>query len=421
MISSNPLIQSALDHFNDFSFQDGGTATGLARMVHLMSALGNPENTFTKPIIHIAGTNGKGSTCAIIQSILHEAGLKTCCYTKPHLVNINERYQIHGQNISDNALLDAIKTIQQSHLTQDYFQALIAIMILCFLDHQEQTDVYIIEAGSGGRFDSTNIIPNTHVQIITGIDLDHQHILGSSLKSIAWHKAGIFKPHGKVIINSQIKQNLQAYFKQEAKNAGSQRFTVAKPVSLNTPIGISGQHQTALAGIAQEAVLSLYPSLPQKTIEQGLAKSRIPGRQQVLTDGAIASSRQAITMVDVASNPQAMKSLIHTLAQKHNRWQVVFASKQAPDVIKQNLAILAPIAESLVMTLVPGFTKRHLSESQLTQLTKASGLNINQAVSTHTLTQALKLIDPKKPLIITGSLYLVGEALKLNETTPTNF
>ncbi|MCJ7811891.1 Mur ligase family protein, partial [bacterium] len=179
-----------------------GMKLGLENIHLLLERIGHPENRF--PSIHIAGTNGKGSTAAILESILREAGFKTGLYTSPHLIDMRERIQINGQWITSEKVICYIQhmksDIEATHVT--FFEILTAMAFLFFSENA--VDIAILETGLGGRLDATNVVLPLF-SVITGIGLDHTHILGRTLKSIAYEKASIFKPGipGLIGVNSR--------------------------------------------------------------------------------------------------------------------------------------------------------------------------------------------------------------------------
>lgn len=188
-----------------FRLQRLGIKVGLNHTYELLNRCGNPHNKLKT--IHIAGTNGKGSTAAILQSILRTAGLKVGLYTSPHLVNFNERIRVNGIQISDDFIIEFMKMLNDDidEIKSTFFETTTVLALYNFFI--EKVDVAIIEAGLGGRLDSTNILePN--LTIITSIDIDHQNILGETIKEIAFEKAGIIKKDTPVITSNQPKEVL---------------------------------------------------------------------------------------------------------------------------------------------------------------------------------------------------------------------
>ena len=186
----NPAIATLLDGLNNPSLP--GIDLSLTRMVQLLAALGNPEKQLP-PVIHLAGTNGKGSTLAFLKAIYEAAGYRVHAYSSPHLVRFNERIVLAGQEISDDYLLQLLERITEvaKDIPVTFFEATTAAAFLAFAEHS--ADVVLLETGLGGRLDATNVVARPIAAIITPIDYDHMEFLGETLGAIAAEKAGIIK------------------------------------------------------------------------------------------------------------------------------------------------------------------------------------------------------------------------------------
>ncbi len=204
---TNPKIADILSRLQKLHPQN--IDLGLNRTFKLLEKLGNPQNNLP-PVIHIAGTNGKGSTLSFIQAILESAGLTVHRYTSPELVKFNERYIISGKEISDDDLLKYLELAEQVNNGDaiTFFEITTAICFKMFADNK--ADVVLLETGMGGRLDSTNVVPNTAVNIISNISLDHQDFLGDNLEKIATEKSGIIRPQASVVISPQNDINVDA-------------------------------------------------------------------------------------------------------------------------------------------------------------------------------------------------------------------
>ena len=318
-----PAIQSYLDSLGMFGWQ-----LGLERIEKLCRFLGNPERQF--PVIHVAGTNGKGSTCAILASLARSAGLRCGLYTSPHLVHVNERIQIDGVPINGEELGDVITRCRKQidALGATYFEALTAASFALFA--QRGIDLAIIETGLGGRLDATNVV-TPDLTIITSIGLEHQQYLGQTLAEIAAEKAGIIKP-GKPCVSGVRQPAAREVISRKCEEMGAEyvqvqtiaqiteceisragnRFSLAFPQSgENLPIlrlNLLGRHQIYNARLAVIGVRMLPGSRQQfseASIRRGLERVRWPARLQVFGEPPI--------LMDAAHNADGMRVLIRAL------------------------------------------------------------------------------------------------------------
>jgi dihydrofolate synthase/folylpolyglutamate synthase len=220
----------------------------LVRTLEALSCFGNPQNELTN-IIHIGGTNGKGSTVSFVKNILNAHGFTTNVYTSPHLVTVNERFQIHSKDISNQALQryteEVFFTLKKHNLenTLTYFEGLTVVAFYIFA--KEKADFNILEVGLGGRFDATNVSNHTLISIITSISLDHQDYLGNTVELIATEKAEIIKPNSMTAIGVQSKNSLYEIFQNKAKSVNSQIEFCKTLQSVTPQIDASYQKQNA--------------------------------------------------------------------------------------------------------------------------------------------------------------------------------
>ncbi|MES2503374.1 MAG: folylpolyglutamate synthase/dihydrofolate synthase family protein [Myxococcota bacterium] len=266
---------------------------GLERMQGMLQQLGYPERQF--PIFHVAGTNGKGSTCVFIESILRTAGFSVGQYTSPHLTCARERIQINRELISEDdfALLEALVPQKGT-----FFERMTAMAFLHFAN--AKVDFAVIEVGLGGRLDATNTV-RPLVCGISKIDLDHQQILGESVQQIAYEKAGIMKPCVPVIWSEQAAE-VTEILNARANEIGALVKNRA-PVSPGD-LGLKGEHQMANASLAVAMIKAAGLTLEEPVIRQGLTSARWPCRYEVLPNGLI---------LDGAHNPSGTRALIATL------------------------------------------------------------------------------------------------------------
>ena len=271
---------------------------GLDRINSVLTKLGNPQDKLR--CIHVAGTNGKGSVCAILNSILQEAGYKTGLYTSPHIWKYTERIKINGKEISENDFAKYLQKITEIgiHLTE--FEILTVMMFLYFSDNN--VDVAILETGLGGRLDATNVIKRNLCSIITHIDLDHTERLGNTKDKIAYEKAGIIKPNCPVI----TAEGYEA-IKDRADECNSM-FILSNPYvspELLDSLSLKGNHQAENLALAINAIEYLFKDIDQETIKQGLSKIKHPCRFQYIQERNL--------IVDASHNPNGIEALRNNL------------------------------------------------------------------------------------------------------------
>lgn len=399
---------------------------GLERITTLLDALGQPQRTAR--VIHVAGTNGKGSTCAFIESTLREAGVRTGLYTSPHLVEPTERIRINGQPISPDEFAAAF---QEVHLAAErliaagaidmhptYFETVTAMAFLLF--RALGCETVVVETGMGGRLDATNTVEPA-VAIITPIDFDHEKFLGNSIPEIAAEKAGILKPLRPAVIARQHPEALHVLEQRAAAiqapllraadwrvdhlhlSATGSQFQAHGPAGqrLDIQSALIGAHQVenALTAIAALSHLGYSPA----QIERGIHATRWPGRLEL-----IGSSPDLF--LDGAHNPAGARALAGYIRHFHHQRRVwmLFGAMRDKDlgVIGQ---ILFPLAAELIFT-TPNQNRAFTAE-EIRQLSGESRARVTANVP-----QALALLrdaDPADAIFITGSLYVVGEARAL--------
>lgn len=322
--------EEALQYINQLNSK--GIALGLERIEALLERLGNPQKG--QRFIHVAGTNGKGSVCAFLDSALREAGLRVGRYISPTLYDYRERIQINGQYISKQAVASLLTTIQQACVQMErqglepptVFEVETALAFLYFAE--QHCDYVLLEVGMGGRLDSTNVISQPVLSVITPISLDHTRMLGDHLAAIAAEKGGIVKPHCPAVLGPQ-QPEAQAVLTARCQQCGitplqvdvnqiqkqqwswqGQRFSYGRWSQLN--IGLSGDYQRVNGAIAIEALQLLQkeePALTDEAIQAGLAKARWPGRFEII-------GQAPLFVVDGAHNPAGAQALAQTL-QEH--------------------------------------------------------------------------------------------------------
>jgi len=307
-------INSILDKL--FNLQRLGIKVGLDHTYELLNRCGNPHNKLKA--IHIAGTNGKGSTAAMLQSILRKAGLNVGLYTSPHLVNFNERIRINGLPIPNSFIIKFMKIFNDDidKIKSTFFETttVLALYYFCY----KKVDVSIIETGLGGRLDSTNVL-NPNLSVITSIDIDHQNLLGNTINEIAHEKAGIIKKNTPVITTKQPKEVLDILI-DRAEKLNSKIDIVNDPDKIfidhyytkfavdkkEFSIPLLGEHQAYNASLAIRASSIFMEKLNYQTISDGLVTTIWPGRFQKL-------NKKLPIFYDVAHNSAGINTIRLTL------------------------------------------------------------------------------------------------------------
>ncbi|MCF7796370.1 MAG: bifunctional folylpolyglutamate synthase/dihydrofolate synthase [Lentisphaeria bacterium] len=321
MSQSLPTYHDVIDYI--FGLTVPGVKLELTRVERFMEALGNPHRAF--PAIHIAGTNGKGSTAAMLASVLMATGRRVGLFTSPHLLRPNERIKVNGQEISDEVIVERVTAwkplIEANEIT--FFEVLTALGYWYFKD--QQIDVAVIETGLGGRLDATNVITPV-LSVITSVDMDHMNILGNTIEAIAAEKAGIIKPGVPVVLaeNSQPVQTvIQSYARQQHADllyapdycdVLQQEVifprqvltcqTVDDDYRIDSPL--LGIHQAQNVAVALTALARLPFQISREAILSGLAEVAWQGRMQVL-------QTEPPVLYDVAHNPAGVRQLLQSL------------------------------------------------------------------------------------------------------------
>ncbi|MFH1391677.1 MAG: folylpolyglutamate synthase/dihydrofolate synthase family protein [Candidatus Diapherotrites archaeon] len=368
--------------------------------------------------IHIAGSNGKGSTGSFIESILKEQGYKTGLYTSPHLVEPIERMKINGKNISKKRFVQLAnyfrKLIKKNNFRANYFEVITAMALKYFIE--EKIDLLVAEVGLGGRLDSTNVLDGM-INVITHISLEHTQYLGKRISKIAKEKAGIIKKNSTVIIaknNPGLKQ-IQAKAKEQKsqivhptwiiKNSTNkgQEFELIKPEKIpKLKIKMLGKHQCENAAIAATTVLSLRSKgfeVSEKSIRIGLRKAFWSARLEIV-------KRNPIVLLDAAHNPEGWKRLFESLKVfKYKKLIVVFGVMDDKD-INAFRKYLKKIS-SLILTKSDSFRAEEPEK-----LRKKFGKGDVIVPEKKAIKQALAEAEKKDLVLITGSIYVVGEAIQ---------
>jgi len=364
----------------------------------------------TAKVIHVAGTNGKGSVCAMIDSICRLQGYRTGLFISPHLVTFRERIRVNGEMISEDAVAEGLKTIRDLIADWDphptFFEVTTALALKHFGD--AKIDIAILETGLGGRLDATNAV-QTDVSVITPISLDHEKWLGHTLAEIAAEKAGIIKPGVPVVSAPQQPQAEEAIRARAAQLGSPVQFV--NETYKKSPVALHGEYQKRNAAVAIAAVQAANIQLGEKAIVRGVAAIEWPARFQKWDER---------TMIDGAHNPAAA----HILAQT---WREVFSDQKATLVLavlsdKDLRSIgeaLAPIAASVILPKIR--SERAAEPGELAKIFSVITPSLPCSV-TSTIGDALMLARAKpNPILITGSLHFAGEVLAHLRGQPAAF
>ena len=406
-----------------YGLQFFGMALGLENTRKLAALAGHPERTLR--FIHVAGTNGKGSTCAMLESIYRAAGLRVGLFTSPHLVAFGERIQVDRQLIPEGEV--ARLTAELQGLLSNFsggahptFFEVVTLMALRYFSEQN-CDLVIWETGLGGRLDATNIVMPL-AAVITNIQLDHQQWLGDSLAQIAMEKAGIIKPGIPVVTAEDGLEALPVI--AAAARAKGAPLTVVKPEDGHQPpldsirLPLLGDHQRLNAALALATVRVLAPTLPvsEEAQRAGLERVHWPGRLQIISR----SAKQTLVL-DGAHNPDGAKTLREALRQTFpgTTPTLVLGLLRDKDCA-QICRILAPLAPKLL--LAPVDSPRAASPEELAGVCRDANPRAVVAACS-SLGDALERTAEDRLVVIAGSLHFVGQAmawLRLSPETPAD-
>jgi dihydrofolate synthase/folylpolyglutamate synthase len=422
-------VQAQLDRLPLIS--PDGDRLGLERIRELLERLGRPQDALP-PVFHVAGTNGKGSTCAFLRAALEASGRSVHMFTSPHLVRFNERIRVAGRLIDDDELaallgevLDASSDIQPS-----FFEVATAVALLAFA--RTPADACILEVGLGGRLDATNIIEHPLMCAVASLGLDHQAWLGNSLAGIAAEKAAIAKP-GVPLVTQLYPPPVASRVAEVAAEAGASWLPRGGPWdaiasrgklryrdaagTLDLPLPrLPGRHQALNAGLAV-AMLRHQQALPVPTsaLSAAMGWADWPARMQKLADGPLTrlAPGGSELWLDGGHNPAAARAIANYARRKLEApLVVIFASLKTKD----SRGVLAPFADivSKVLTVpIPGHESR--DPQDLAQLAGSLGI---PAEAHPNLERALQSISERSRILIFGSLYLAGVALAANDQLP---
>jgi len=428
----NDKVQSALDELT--RLHPKKIDLGLERIERVLKKLGNPHQRLP-PTVHIAGTNGKGSTVAFLRAMAEAEGLKAHVYTSPHLVHFRERIVVASEEINDDFLVDVLIRVRKANGDKplSFFEATTAAAFLAF--SETPADICIIEVGLGGRFDATNVLDIPAAVGITPIALDHAEFLGRDIAGIAREKSGIFKFNGvgfqgpqsdlvEAVIEAEAnKMNLQLSqwgrdFRAYKQQGGLVFETENEVMDLPAP-GLVGDHQYMNAGLA--IALARQMKISREAIAKGLEDVRWPARMQNLTNGPLAKiimETGGELWLDGGHNPHAataIAAVVADLETKTPRPLVMITGILANKDVGGFLDNYAGLAAHIIAVDIPGHAS--LAAETLAELAGHRGIsshtadNLEQAVN---IARKVRDGETAPRVLICGSLYLSGEVLKQN-------
>lgn len=429
--SDNPVLDRLLKAASAYRIR--GADLSLDRIERLLVRMASPHLKLP-PVFHVAGTNGKGSTCAFLRAALEAAGHRCHVFTSPHLVRVNERIRLAGTLVSDEELAEALAEVLRFNAGQpiSFFEVLTAAAFLLFA--ATPADAVVLEVGLGGRLDSTNVVPGPTVTGIATLGLDHVHILGPTLRHIAAEKAGIAKrgvplvtqkypaPILAAVAEVAVPKGAKLMPRGEAWDAivheGQLAFRMigeadAEPLRLPLP-NLAGAHQADNAALAV-AMLKAQRALavPDAALRSAMGWAQWPARLQRLTSGPLPGALPpgSELWVDGGHNPQAGKAIAAALAGGALPLHLLVGMLGTKD----HADFLKAFPRGTRMTMLPIPDHSHVPPAELAAIAAGVGMAADTAGS---LGEALARVTGPSRVLVTGSLHLAGAALKANGTPP---
>lgn len=399
----------------------------LDRVWRLLAATGEPQ-AHLPPVIHIAGTNGKGSTQAMIRAGLEASGKVVHAYTSPHLARFHERIRVAGNLISEDALTEVLDRCYRANGSESitYFEITTVAALMAFAE--TPADYTLLEVGLGGRLDATNVVDKPAMTVITPVDIDHQQYLGETLPEIAGEKAGIIKRGVPCVVGPQHPEGLEVIERTAARLAApllvyGQHWHVQRERArliyqdenglLDLPLPcLPGPHQILNAGAALAVLRAL--GADEAACEAAVTKAEWPARMQRLTKGKLVDlASPAELWLDGGHNPAAGVVLAETLRQQSPRPVHLICGMLNTKDIAGYLRPLAGIAQSLTAVSIPG-EMNTLPAETTARAANDVGLAATTADSVQAAINAIATKEPRARILICGSLYLAGHVLREN-------
>jgi dihydrofolate synthase/folylpolyglutamate synthase len=389
-----------------FAARRAGLVLGLDRIDAVLERLGRPERRIGA-VVHIGGTNGKGSTAAFIASMLSAAGLRVGVYSSPHLATLRERVMLAGAMVSEDALVAAADEVAGAGGDQlTFFEQITAMALVAMAG--ARLDASVLEVGLGGRLDATNAVA-APIAVVTGVALDHQDMLGTTLEAIAGEKAGIFKAGQGVVIGASGEPAAVPLLRAAALAAGAAAVTVvddAAIAAVPAGLGLAGAHQRANAAAALAAIDALAAAglvrVPDEARARGLAAARHPGRLETVAEGPR-------VILDGAHNPHGARALAAALAAMPERPRVLVLAVSADKDVAGLVDALAGSVDAVVATRYQ--QPRSLEPAALAALVAARGVAVEAADDVMAaIARARARAGSAGVVVVAGSLFAVGEA-----------
>ncbi|MBO0750791.1 MAG: bifunctional folylpolyglutamate synthase/dihydrofolate synthase [Bradyrhizobiaceae bacterium] len=414
----------------------------LDRMWHVLDRLGHPEKNLP-PVIHVAGTNGKGSTIAFMRAILEASGASVHVYTSPNLVHLNERFRLGrpggGVLVSDSELISALETCERANgdAPITVFEIETAAAFVLFASNR--ADVLLLEVGLGGRLDATNAVPQPLASVITPVSMDHMDFLGDTLEKIAAEKAAIMRRGTPAVIGRQT-EGPQAVLIRHAEEIGAKLHVAGQDWTASEERGrlvyqdrhglldlpgprLFGRHQIDNAGLAVAALRAAGFALATAAYEQGLQKAEWPARMQRLAAGTLVAKAPPGSEVwlDGGHNPDGgriIAAALGDLEERVSRPVVLIVGMLATKDYDGFLRNFSGLARRLVA--VPIASDKSLPPDAVAEAARAAGIPADAATDIGAAFDAVAALDlmPPPRILVTGSLYLAGEVLAANGTPP---
>ena len=406
-----------------YSLQKYGIKFGLSKTANLLKAFGNPHRG--QRYVHIAGTNGKGSVAAMVESILRTSGLKTGFYSSPHLVRFTERFRINGQEIPSEtaaSLVQELKDVMNPAQPPTFFEVTTAMGLIYFA--REKVDIAVIEVGMGGRLDATNVI-RPGVSVITNISFDHQAYLGSRLAQIAGEKAGIIK-RGVDLVTAVTQPSLLRLFEKTCQDKKAPFWRVGKNFRYrgagnkmayygfkrrlkDLELGLPGTYQHRNAALALSVIELLERKglrVSEEHVREGLKNVYWPGRLHVV-------SREPLLILDGAHNPGAIRSLTQAVRGgfRYRRLILVLGMMADKDV-RNILRGMVPLADYVLFTR-PEYYRAAAPETLMQEAWSLKKPGEIQPTLAKALKKAKAMADREDLILVTGSLFTVGETMAI--------
>ncbi|MEZ5945466.1 MAG: folylpolyglutamate synthase/dihydrofolate synthase family protein [Hyphomonas sp.] len=416
MIGNSPAVDAALKRFE--GLYPEVIHLSLGRVQTALEALGRPQDRLP-PVIHVAGTNGKGSTCAFMRAMAEAAGLKVHVFTSPHLVRFNERIRLAGEIVDDARLIGWLDRTYEAIRGQEitHFEATTATAMLAF--SEVPADLLILEVGLGGRYDATNVIDDPALCVITPVDFDHKAFLGSDLRKIAGEKAGIIR-YGRPVLSAIQRKVCDDVIAAEAAQMKAPHYRLKAHFidAMPEDLGLIGEHQRANAALAAMAMQLFGNStrITQDAIFEGARTATWPARMQRLKPGPLTALVPGVELwLDGGHNPHAARAIARHLKQQPGKTVLVSAMLASKDATGFFLPFRYLKPDVFTVPNAPGH--RAAEPEALAEAARTAGL---EAVTCESLEAGLKAAAATGAdrILICGSLYLAGEVLAANGEPP---